>query len=118
MIGLDPVVLRERIEKHNDRQKRSQRAIGALAALSWFERYALIPQADGQRGPREVHAAALVPGEGSNKGPSLIVATSTPDAVQAAHFVKQAYIEYRSAILERAIELAHKELNRNEDQQL
>ncbi len=123
---IDPVVIREKQDRQRKRAAREHLTQKALGALAWFSSYAFgntthyEGDEDGQpiagTGVRQVNPNALVGenGLGSRKVPALLVATSTSGVEEAGEYVNRAFIEMRSAILDRAIEMAQADLDANE----
>lgn len=111
MRPIDPVVVREKQERHAKLGERVRKTKLAMDALAWFAEHGI------NKDHRDrVDPSALIPsdGLGGSKAPKLIVASSTTGADQASYYVERAYVAMRQAILERAIELAQADLEANE----
>ncbi len=108
---IDPVVIREKLERAEKLAQRQATAKRALVGLGWFAEHAINKNHPGQPDPN-----ALVPsgGLGGPKAPQLIVAGSTSGVQAAAHYIAQAYMSHRASILEAAIRLAQADLAANE----
>lgn len=93
---IDPIPVREELERIKREQDVLRRRCDGGLALAWFSDHALSKSG----GPR-------VPISGGVLQERLtVVATATPDADKVAPYVQRAYLEAQRSIILRAIELA------------
>lgn len=110
MRPIDPIVIKEAQERNQKVENATRVARASLTALDWFGEYAF--KAQEGAGPKTVDPDTLVGAVltfGGRKIPDLIVASSTGNVDAARAYVEKAFVELRSTILTRAIELAQDE---------
>ncbi|MDO7841123.1 hypothetical protein [Sphingomonas immobilis] len=98
---IDPIPVREELERIRKDQALLQRRGDGALALAWFSEHALSRSGGGPRVPLQ----SVLPDD------MKPVASATTNAEKTFPYIRRAFREHHRAILERAIELATEDFN-------